>query len=135
MSIQIRVALIIFVAALFIGVARWVIQGKFQLKYSFMWLVFSSFMLIAAIFPQFVSDLSTLMGFVTSSNFVLYVAVALLLMICVSLTAIVSWQSRDIRVLIQRVALLEKDYKELLGKKRAEEDAKDSNDTTQKSQA
>jgi hypothetical protein len=39
---------------------------------------------------------------------VFLIAIIALVGICLSLTAIVSWQSRDIRLLIQRVALLEK---------------------------
>lgn len=108
MSIQIRVALIALAALLLVGIVRLVFKGRLQLKYSLMWLVLSLLLIVVAVFPGIVTWLAGLLGFLAPSNLVLFAAVFCLLLVCLSLTVIVSWQSRDIRSLIQRVALIEK---------------------------
>lgn len=112
MSVQIRIVLIILAALLLAGIVRLVFRGRIQLKYSLMWLVLGVLLIVTAVFPDVIVGLASLLGFNAPSNLALFGAVFCLLLICLSLTAIVSWQSRDIRSLIQRVALLEKDARD-----------------------
>lgn len=112
MSAQIRIALVVLAALLLTCIIELVFRRRLQLKYSLMWLVFGLLLIVVALFPGIVTGLAGLLGFLAPSNLVLFAAVFCLLLICLSLTVIVSWQSRDIRSLIQRVALLEKDASE-----------------------
>ena len=87
-------------------VIRLVSQGKLLLKYSLLWLVLGIVALIIALFPSVAGSISHALGFGLTSNFVFFVVLALLGVICMALTVIVSWQARDIRSLIQQMALL-----------------------------
>lgn len=108
MSITLRVALIVFAVVFFLEILKLVSRGKLQLKYSLLWMALSLVLLLCAAFPDLVGCFSSALGIEAPSNLVFLIAIIALVGICLSLTAIVSWQSRDIRLLIQRVALLEK---------------------------
>ncbi|MBQ9059425.1 MAG: DUF2304 domain-containing protein [Atopobiaceae bacterium] len=108
MSIKLRVLLIIFSLVFFAVVARLVRHGRLQLKYSLLWLAIGLAFLLSAIFPGSVTFLKGLLGIELASNFVFFAALAGLFAVSLSLTVIVSWQSRDIRMLIQQIALLQK---------------------------
>lgn len=114
MSIALRILLLAIAIVFLIEVFRLVSDGKLQLKYSLLWMLLSLILIICAIFPGIVSAFSSLLGFQTSSNFVFLVSIVGLLGICLSLTAIVSWQARDIRQLIQRVTLMQEDLDNLM---------------------
>lgn len=114
MSIALRILLLAIAMVFLIEVFRLVSDGKLQLKYSLLWMLLSLILIICAIFPGIVSAFSGLLGFQTSSNFVFLVSIVGLLGICLSLTAIVSWQARDIRQLIQRVTLMQEDLDNLM---------------------
>lgn len=114
MSIALRILLFAIAIVFLIEVFRLVSDGKLQLKYSLLWMLLSLILIICAIFPGIVSAFSNLLGFQTPSNFVFLVSIVGLLGICLSLTAIVSWQARDIRQLIQRVTLMQEDLDNLM---------------------
>ena len=114
MSIALRILLLAIAIVFLIEVFRLVSDGKLQLKYSLLWMLLSLILIICAIFPGIVSAFSSLLGFQTSSNFVFLVSIVGLLGICLSLTAIVSWQARDIRQLIQQVTLMQEDLDNLM---------------------
>jgi len=107
-SITLRVVLIVFALVFFFEIIKLVSRGKLQLKYSLLWMALSLVLLLCAIFPDLVGFFSGSLGIEAPSNLVFLIAIVALVGICLSLTAIVSWQSRDIRLLIRHVALLEK---------------------------
>ena len=108
MSLTLQVLLVAFSVIFFVAIIRLIKQGKLQLKYSLLWLALSLLLLVCALFPGFVSACANSLGVGLASNFVFMVGLVCLVGICLSLTVIVSWQSRDIRQLVQRIALLEK---------------------------
>lgn len=116
MSIVLRAILIVLSLVFLAAVIRLVSQKKLQLKYSLMWLLMGVALLVSAVFPGLVSHFAHAAGVELTSNFVFIVGIVFLMGISLSLTYIVSWQSHDIRQLIQRVALLEKRIGELEGR-------------------
>jgi len=104
--------IIVFSLLFLVAVLRFVSQGRLLLKYSLLWLALGIVALVIALFPHLATFLARAFGFGLTSNFVFFVVLALLIVICVALTGIVSWQSRDIRSLIQQMALLKKDLEE-----------------------
>jgi hypothetical protein len=108
MTTNLRVFLLLFSAVFLYIIFRSVARGRLQLKYALMWIVVGIVLIVSALFPGIVSLFSELLGFHVASNMVFMIAIVLILAVCLSLTMIVSWQSRDIRVLIERVSLLEK---------------------------
>ena len=105
MSIIIRVCAAAFFL-LFLGfVLGLVSKGKLQIKYYLL----CAAILVCDAFPSIPSWFSGLLGFVTTSNFILIVAIVILFAICLSLSVAVSRLVIAVKNLTQRVALLEKD--------------------------
>ncbi len=102
-------AVIVFAIALMVGVVYQVAKGRLLLRYSFLWLLLALVALICALFPQPLFSLAYFLGFNVASNFVLFVAIFLLLLICLSLSVIVSKQQQKIKDLIQDLAILKND--------------------------
>ena len=113
MSVTLRALLVVLSLVFFAAVVRLVARGRLQLKYSLLWMLLSIVMLLCALFPGLVARIAYLVGIQTPSNLVFLAGLGLLMVICMSLTIIVSWQTNDIRLLVQSVALLEKRVKEL----------------------
>lgn len=112
MSAVLHIVLVASAVLFLLVVLRLVSQGKLLLKYSLLWLVLGVVALIIALFPSVAGSLSHALGFGLTSNFVFFVVLALLGVICMALTVIVSWQARDIRSLVQQMALLKKELQE-----------------------
>lgn len=102
----IQISVIVFCVLLTIFVARLVVKKRLRLKYSLMWLTLSLLALLCAIFPEPIYGLAHILGFAVPSNMVFFLAIFFLLALCLSLTVIVSWQARDIRQLIQEIAVI-----------------------------
>lgn len=117
MSPKLRLLLIIFSILLLVMIFRLVSKGRLQLKYSLLWMAMGVLIIIAALFPGLVIWLSGILGVGLTSNFVFLAGIVFLMGVCLSLSVIVSWQARDIRSLVQHVALLEKEKND-----RAEQD-------------
>lgn len=111
LSIQISVG--IFCLLLMAYVIRLVMKKRLRLKYSLLWLALSIIALLCALFPGPIFALAHLLGFVVPSNLVFFLAIFFLLVLCLSLTVIVSWQARDIRQLIQEIAVINNQLEKL----------------------
>lgn len=109
MSVALKVFLVVFTVLFLVKVFSLISQGRLQLKYSLLWMFLSLVLIICALFPGIVSFLKSLLGFELTSNLVFFIGIVGLMGICLSLTVIVSWQSRDIRRLLQEVALMRKE--------------------------
>ncbi len=107
MPIVLRVTIIAACAMLFIYVVYLVRRERLQLKYSLLWLVMALILLLVSLFPEPLFTLAGLFGFAASSNFVFAAGFVFLLVICLSLTSIVSKQALSIKNLTQRIAILE----------------------------
>ena len=86
-------------------------KDKIIIKYSIAWLIPCIILLFFTIIPGFLSWTTKILGFQTASNMVIAMLIALLMMISIVLTVIVSNQKNQIRVLIQEVSLLKEKYK------------------------
>lgn len=106
------IAVIVFAIALVVGVVYQVAKGRLLLRYSFLWLFLALVALLCALFPEPLFSLAYFLGFNVASNFVLFVAIFLLLLICLSLSVIVSKQQEKIKNLVQDVALLKNEIEE-----------------------
>ena len=98
LSIQISVG--IFCLLLMAYVIQLVMKKRLRLKYSLLWLALSIIALLCAIFPGPIFALAHLLGFAVPA-------------LCLSLTVIVSWQARDIRQLIQEIAVINNQLEKL----------------------
>lgn len=113
MTIPFRIILLALSITFFVVVVRMVAKEKLQLKYALLWMLLAVALVVAAVFPGIVVFFSDLAGAHVTSNFVFTVGFVFLIVVCLSLSLIVSWQAHDIRSLVQQVALLRKELEEL----------------------
>ena len=81
-------------------------KNAISIKNSIAWLLLPIIFLIIAIFPEPLTILSNWLGFETFSNFIFLVAIALLIILCFSLTVAISKQQSQITKLIQGISIL-----------------------------
>ena len=77
-----------------------------NIKYSLVWLMLFVLLLICLFVPGVLSWITKTLGFQTSSNMVLSLLIAVLVMINIVNTIINSHQDKKIRLLIQEVSIL-----------------------------
>lgn len=82
-----------------------------NIKYSIIWLILFIILLICLLIPGLLESITKLLGFQTSSNMVLSLLIAVLVIINISNTIINSHQDKKIRLLIQEVSMLKKNNK------------------------
>lgn len=115
MSPVIRICAGLFLVFFLYYVVKLVRKGRLRLRYSVLWLFLGVLALIVDVFPSILYSLALLTGFIAPSNFLLTVAVMVLLTVCLSLSVSVSRSVSAVKNLTQRVAILEKEI-ELLKK-------------------
>lgn len=109
MSVVLRVLVAIIFVVFLICVLRLVSKDKLLLKYSLLWILLCVVCVICDLFPEIVYFASGILGFISPSNFIFLVSIALLLAISLSLSVAVSRLTIANKNLAQRIALLEKD--------------------------
>lgn len=111
MSINLRILLFIFSLFCFIITGVLLKKEKIPVKYSLVWILTATVILLVSVFPEFLYMVTKLLGFQTTSNMIIGIILCLLLTITVILTIIVSRQNKRITLLIQEVSLLKKGNK------------------------
>lgn len=106
MTLALKIVSISFLLVLIIIVIHLLKKDKITIKYSIVWLLPCILLLIFTIIPGFLTWTTELLGFQTASNMIFAMLIALLMMISLVLTVIVSNQKNQIRLLIQEVSLL-----------------------------
>lgn len=106
MPIKLKIGLICVSIFIFFITVLILKKDRMPVKYSLVWFFSSFIILMLAIFPSIFEKITSLVGFVTISNMIIGVFIFILLMICISLTVIVSTQKRRITLLIQEISIL-----------------------------
>jgi len=106
MKLEVQILAIIFILFLLIFITRFVIKNKMSIKYSLLWYLSLIILGIFTIFPNILGWATNLIGIEVSSNFIFAFMLAVLFVICISLTIIVSNDQERIRVLIQEISIL-----------------------------
>lgn len=97
-------------------------KKKLNLRYTLIWLLAATAMLVMGFFPNLVVALTGLVGIQIPSNFVFVIEGIFVLMILLSLTSIVSNLSNKVLRLTQTQALLEKRIRDLEQKQEDKEE-------------
>lgn len=111
MSLSLIICATIFLLALICTVIYLVTKGKIFIKYSFVWLLPCLILLIFTIVPGLLEWTTKILGFQISSNMIFAMLSALLLIITLALTVIVSNQKNQIRLLVQEISILKEEFK------------------------
>ena len=111
MSDNLRILLVIFSLSLFILVLNFLSKNKIPIRYSLFWIISSILIFIVGAFPDFIGMFTSIVGFETTSNFVIGIILSMLLVITMILTIIVSKQKKQIKLLIQEVSMIKRKIK------------------------
>lgn len=109
MSLVLRIALIIGALFALSIVVRNVRCGKIRIADSIYWVVCAALLTVLALFPHIAFFFSRLLGFLSPSNFVFLMIIALMLVKLFTLSCDVSRLTDKVEQLAQEIALLEKD--------------------------
>lgn len=107
MSALLQVFLVSVSFVLLIYVFFLVKKGKLQLRYALLWITLAFVILLCSLFPKGLFAVTHVFGFETPANFIFVVGFFFLLLIVLSLGVVASKQADSIKVLTQRLALLE----------------------------
>ena len=110
---RLTITLLIGLALYFFIILMLLKNKKISLKYTLLWLLSGLLLVILVVFPSILSSISTLFGFQSSMNGLVVMLIAFVIIIVMSITSIVSNQSRKIQNLVQYSAMLEKRIREL----------------------
>ena len=111
-NLNLRILLMIVGTLIFVSVLKFIRNGKLPIKYSLFWIAAAVLIFLVGAVPKLIGKLTGLIGFETTSNFVIGVILSILLVISLILTIIVSKRNNQIKLLIQEVSLLKKKVKE-----------------------
>ena len=106
MSTKLIIIIIIFTLFMFGFLMKLINDKKLSVKYSLIWILPLSLFLVATIIPNLVDWFAKLLGFQTMVSFIFSILFAFLLLICLSLTIIVSKLRNRQKLIIQELSIL-----------------------------
>jgi len=113
MNIALRITLLIAVLLYFVCIGFLLKKKSLALKYTLLWLLTGFVMLLCLIFPNVLGKILHLIGIVEMTNGLFALVLFALMIICVSITSIVSKMNERTRQLVQQCAMYEKRIREL----------------------
>ena len=111
MRISLKIEMIIILLISFVFIVKMLKSKKMSIKYSLMWLLIPLFFTIFVLFSDKIIHFANNLGFEVLSNFVFFMVIGLLFIICFSLTIIVTHLNQKIIALTQEIAMLKKEGK------------------------
>ncbi|MCS4488037.1 DUF2304 domain-containing protein [Streptococcus sciuri] len=93
-------------------VIRGINKNKILFEQAAMWLLLGFLMVFCALFPSIPEWFGNLLGFQLTSNFILFLAVIVLMVLLFLQTIQMSKQKEEIKDLIQEVSMVKKDVAE-----------------------
>lgn len=106
MPIKLRLSLIIVSLILLLVVIVILKKDRIPIKYALVWVFASLIIMLVGIIPGIFEWVSSLIGFMTISNMITGIFLFILLLICISLTIMISSQKNKITLLIQEISIL-----------------------------
>lgn len=113
MSLNIQIFFIIAVMIYLIIIIDLLRKKKLNLRYSLLWLICGSLLLVITVFPKIMYLISDFIGIKTPINTALIIAGMFIVMILITITSIVSKLNNTTRVLTQELALLKKKIEDI----------------------
>ena len=111
MSKKLILVIILFTLFMMFMLIKLINDKKLSVKYSLVWIMPLCLFLLATFIPNFVVRVASLLGFETMASFIFSVLFAFLLLICISLTIIVSKLRNRQKLIIQELSLLKANLK------------------------
>ena len=123
--IRLKVTMLFVIALFFIGVLGLLKRHRLQLRYTLLWLFCALILFLLILFPQAMTWIGTMVGIQTTMNTLYTFLIGFLIILCLSLTSIVSIQKKEIKTLDQNIALNERRIRSLEEKLGISDDAAD----------
>ncbi|MBB5887678.1 DUF2304 domain-containing protein [Lactovum miscens] len=105
MTLTLRIILIIGSLATTYYVARQVRKGNIEINHSLFWVLFSIFLLLTSIFPQYLAVLTHLMGIYSISNMIFLLIIFILVLKLFQNSVSISKLEEKINSIVQESAL------------------------------
>ena len=113
MSWKLRIILILLVFFADLFSFRQIRRGKMSLNHSLLWILISMVLLLIAVFPTIAFRLAGMMGIGTPVNLVFLFFAFFSIILFIYLTNVISKGDRINRRLVQKVALMERELREM----------------------
>ncbi|MBR4672580.1 MAG: DUF2304 domain-containing protein [Bacilli bacterium] len=110
MNKNLMITLIVFGTLLILVTLFWIYKKKMPIKYSLFWFFAAIVIILVGTAPSFVSIFTKSIGFETTSNFIIGIIMAVLLLITMLLTIIIAELKRRITILMQEVSILKSQH-------------------------
>ena len=124
---SLRITLLIAVIVYFILILFYLKNKALELKYTLLWIFAGAVMLLMVIFPPILLSIKELFGFADNMNALYVICFGFVIMLLMMLTSIVSRQANKVKILIQEIAILKKEIRDLQGVNK-EKDEQDNTD-------
>lgn len=113
MRIELRIALIIVTLIYLFIILKAIKHKKMQISFSLFWIFTGIVLVIAALIPNFIENISTLLGFQTAANMIFCAAIFMCFFLIFNLTISLSKENKKNIKLIQEISILKKRVEEL----------------------
>jgi hypothetical protein len=113
MNLTLQIFFICFALFFLSIILYYLVQKKLNLRYTLVWLITVTTLLILSVFPSIVTVVGNWLGIVSPVNTIFIFAILFILIIVLTLTAIVSHMNNRVYRLAQKQAILEKRIREL----------------------
>ncbi|MBR2951341.1 MAG: DUF2304 domain-containing protein [Lachnospiraceae bacterium] len=107
LRVMLGIALVIYFSLIVVLLKRKAIE----LKYTLLWILAGGGMIILVVFPAILPFILSLLGIVENMNGLFVIMITFLMMLCMSLTSIVSEQAGKIRSLTQSIGIIENELR------------------------
>lgn len=108
MDVRLQICLLMGCILTLLSIISMIRKEKLDLKYSLSWIVINIVILILCLFPQVIDWIAGVIGVATPINAVFFFGIVFQMLITFSLTVAQSRNSKKLKDLAQKVALLEK---------------------------
>lgn len=113
MTVKLQIVIALAILVVFIALINMIRKGSLELKYSLVWMLVLSALLVFACAPKLLIVVSDFLGIYAPVNMIFFLGFCFSLVIIFSLTVALSRLSNSVRTLDQIVALNEKRLEEL----------------------
>ncbi len=113
MSLALRISLLVAIAIYLVLIIVLLRKKSLNLKYSLLWLFMAVILLTMVAFPKIVGAIADILGVASYINAIFMAFIFFILLLLVSLSSIVSKQHREIKTLVQNLAILQKQVDQL----------------------
>lgn len=121
-------AVLIFITFIYIiCILKAVKKKKMRMNYLIFWMIIGIILIVALFIPDFVENVSKLIGFEMPINMIFSMAIFIILYLIFNLTILISKEENKNTILIQEVSILKKRVEEL-EKKAYKERRSENND-------